>query len=72
MSDFMDFWIRAPFTAVVYKSQTSAFQDGGGALGEENREVPPDFNPIGAGISVGLQLRLGPFGQKKEGLDIYD
>ena len=68
-----DLWILIkPFHHSLYIQCSRSFSRRRWGLEEDNREVPVDYNRFGAGISIGLQLRLGPFGQKKEGLDIYD
>lgn len=75
LSDTIDFWMRAPVSMVIYSTPDSTpafYQSGGGALGEEDRLKPEDYNILGFGLSVGFQARIGPFGKKKTGLDIYE
>ena len=73
LSDILDLWMRLPVSVVLNATNSpSVSQTGGGALEATNRAVPEDHSVLSSGIFIGVQTRIGPFGKKKEGLDIYD
>ena len=73
LTDSIDLWFRLPVSFLLSVTNSPELrQSGGGALEENNRALPDGHSSFSSGLFVGFQTRIGPFGGRKTGLDIYE